>query len=464
MVADRSMKRRSIALCSGRFQGSVAGMNGLSQIDKRPIGVICLARSRILPVGSRLIYALRLLALRHIWIQYHPVSIGNISISGAKRYFPLTCPKRDYKIAGISLDRMPLKAQPYGSLEGGYPSDRPAKGSEAKEPLISKRGVHEQEGLSQPSSAKLNGLDDGLILTDRRTGPITAEGETDSFSEKPQMRKDDGHILTDRRTGPIIADGEMDSFSEWPYMRKSSLPQVWTQKSQIILPGSNFVKASAASYAKTNADLSLYNGRRMLTLLQGSSQPLAGGVAHPASSKLAATQGRITPRPGILYIGPGVSLGEEIMRKVNTLNALNASLDLSARSSFLLRGQRSMSIGAVSSTESVRDARELADSYERSGIPALVHLKPPEISKPGNYPRYAPLGDLDAPFNAAPTMKPAKEVTFAGQAASVHQDDWQASRDAERRMDISSLAERVYTIIERKTKIEMERRGLYSRS
>jgi len=461
MVADLSMKGRSIALCSGRFQGSLTGMERFFQIDKRPIGVICLARSRILPAGSRLIYALRLLALKYIQIQSHPVSIGNISISGAKRYFPLTCPKRDYKIAGISLDRMPLKARSYSSLEGGYPSDRPAKGSEAKDPLISKREVHEQEDLSQPSSAKLTGLDDGHILTDRRTGPITAEGETDSFSEKPQMRKDDGLILRDRRTGPIAAEDEMKASSESPYMRKSSLPQVWTQKSQIILPGSNFVKASAASYAKTNADLSLYNGRRMLTLLQGSSQPLAGGVAHPASAKLAATQGRITPRPGMLHIGQGVSISEEIMRKVNTLNA---SLDPSARSSFLLKGQRSISIGAVSSTESVRDASVLADSCERIDIPALVHLKPPEISKPGNYPRYAPLGGLDTPFNAVATMKPAKEATFAGQAASVHQDDWQDSRDAERRMDISSLAERVYTIIERKTKIEMERRGLYSRS
>lgn len=459
------MKRRSIALCSGRFQGSVAGMDGLFQIDKRPIGVICLARSRILPASSRLIYALKLFALRHIRIQSHPVSRGNISISVTMRPSLRICPRGDYKIAGIiSLDRMPLKAQPYGSLEGGFLSGRPLNGPEAEDPLISKRGVHEHEGLSQPSSAKLTGLDDGLILTDQRTGPIIAEGEKDSFSQKPQMRKDDGHILTDRRTGPIIADGEKDSFYEKLQMRKDFFPQVWTLKSQIILPGSNFVKASAASYAKTIADLPLYNGRRMLSSRQRSSQPLARGVPHPDSAKLAATQGRITPRPGMLHIGHGASIGEEIIRKVNTLNAPNASLDLSAWPCFLLKGQSRISMGAVSKINSVRDALKVADELERIGIPAMVHLKPTEISKTGNYPRYAPLGDLDTPFNAAATMKPAKEATFAGQAASVHQDDWQDSRDAERRMDLNSIAERVYTIIERKTKIEMERRGLYSRS
>jgi hypothetical protein len=430
------MKIRSIALCSGRFQGSLAGMDGIFQIDKRPIGVLCLARSRILPASTSLIYALRLFALKYIQIQSHPVSIGNIRISGAKRSFHLTCPRRDYKIAGISLNRTPLKAQPYGSLEGGFPSDRPLKGSEAEDPLISKREVHEQEDLSQPSSVKLTGLDDGIILTDQRTGLITAEGETDSFSEKPQMRKD-------------------------------FLPQVWTLKSQIILPGGNFVKASPASYAKTIADLPLYNGRRMLSLLQQSSQQLAGGITHPASAKLTTARERITPRPGMLHIGQGVSLGEVIMRKVNTLNTLNilnASLDLSAQSSFLLKRQSSLSIGAVGKIDSVRDASELADEHDRIDIPALVHLKMPEISKPGNYPRYSSLGGLETPFIAAATMKPVKEATFAGQAASVHQDDWQDLRKAERGMDLCSLAERVYTIIERKTKIEMERRGLYSRS
>jgi len=206
------------------------------------------------------------------------------------------------------------------------------------------------------------------------------------------------------------------------------------------------------------------------------SLPPFWGVPHSAAKKAEAAQERIKSTKS--NIGQEASLGEEI---IGRLDIVNASFDRFISRRSLSRGEVKMEIGDVawmSATATIlggvhedlrfnregSDAVERANNSERSGFPALVHSKPSDMNQPDNSSRYESASGPDSPSTDAAIMQPNKAKISADQASFVYREDPQNPREAPNEIDLSSLAERVCTIIERKTKIEMERRGLYSRS
>jgi hypothetical protein len=437
-----SMKKRSIAFSAGRFMGTFACTKSFLQIDKRPIGIIYLARSRILSGGLRLIYSLKPFVLRCIRTISHPASSGDIKASAKMRIFSCICARKVSGMTAIFGNWAHLKARfrSYDSIEPGYSSDRTSKGAEAEDPLIFRRASHMQESHIKSFSRKLSVSDNPLILEDRKTGPIAA-------------------------------DDYIEISSQGPYLRQRPM------RSSIDLLGEDLVQTPEPSFMEPrNADLSDAYGVRPISLPWRNSRPPSGSVPHSAAKKSEAAQERI--RSTKSNIGQEASLGEEIVSK---LNIVNASLDRFISRRSLLSGEVKMAIGDVagmSATATIfcgvhRDLRfigagregvESANNSERSDFPALVHSMPSNMNQPDNSSRYASADGPDSPSMASAIMQPHKAKIREGQASFVYREDLHGPREAPNEIDLSSLAERVYTIIERKTKIEMERRGLYSRS
>jgi hypothetical protein len=436
------MKKRSIAFSAGRFMGTFAGTQSFLQIDKRPIGIICLARSRILSGGLRLIYSLKPFVLRYIRAISHPATSGDIKASAKMRRSSCICPRKVSGMTAISGNWVHLKARlrSYDSIEPGVSSDHSSKGADAESPLIFRRASHMQESLIKSLSRKLYVSDNPLILEDQKTGPIAA-------------------------------DDYMEISSQGPYLRQRPT------RSSIDLLGEDLVQTPEPSFMEPkNADLSYAYGVQPISLPWRNSRPPSGSVPHSAAKKSEAAQERIKSTKS--KIGQEAFLGEEIVSK---LNIVNASLDRFISRRSLLSGEVKMAIGDVagmSATATIfcgvhrdlrfigagKDGIERADNSERSDLPALVHSKPSDMNQPDNSSRYAYADGPDSPSMAAAIRQPHKAKIREGQASSVSREDLQNPRDAPNEIDLSSLAERVYTIIERKTKIEMERRGLYSLS
>jgi len=95
-------------------------------------------------------------------------------------------------------------------------------------------------------------------------------------------------------------------------------------------------------------------------------------------------------------------------------------------------------------------AIERANISSRADFPKLVLSKTPEMSQSGRFSEPA------EQFERSVRRPRGRNSEFSEEPAQ--------SFTAPRGADLNSLAEKVYTIIERRTKIEMERRGLYSRS
>jgi hypothetical protein len=291
-----------------------------------------------------------------------------------------------------------------------------------------------------------------------------------SFSRKLSV-SDNPLILEDQKTGPIAADDEMEISSQGPYLRQRPM------RSSIDLLGEDLVQTPEPSFMEPrNAEGSDAYGVRAIFLPWRNSRPPSTSVPHSAAKKSEAAQERIKSTKS--NIGQEAFLGEEIVSK---LNMVNASLDRFISRRSLLSGEVKMAIGDVagmSATATIfggvhrdlrfnrsgRDGVERADNSERSDFPALVHSKPSDMNQPDNSSRYESASGPDSTPMAAAIKQPYKAKISAGQASFVYREDLQNPREAPDEIDLSSLAERVCTIIERKTKIEMERRGLYSRS
>jgi len=156
-----------------------AGTKSFLQIDKRPIGVICLARSRILSGGSHLIYSLKPFVLSYIQALSHPGSSGDVKASAGMRVSSCICTRNASGMTVIFVNWMPLKARSrsYNLIEPGISSDHSSKGAKAEDPLIFSRASNMPDNLLKSFSRKLSGSENSLILEDQKTGTIAADDE-----------------------------------------------------------------------------------------------------------------------------------------------------------------------------------------------------------------------------------------------------------------------------------------------
>jgi hypothetical protein len=107
--------------------------------------------------------------------------------------------------------------------------------------------------------------------------------------------------------------------------------------------------------------------------------------------------------------------------------------------------------------------RERTDNPARSGLADLVLSMPPEVIRSGSS---SQLGSSSGSIltSMATAARESDGQTIPAAVGSFSRRTSLHRPEAPGEIDLSSLADRVYTIIERRTKIEMERRGLYSRS
>jgi len=484
------MQRRSRA-SKGRFRGTLAGAESFLQIDRSPIGIICLARACINPGDSWLIYALPLSILRYIHVQSH-------------------CRRKASDLL-LSRELLYVPAGPLHAFSGKLPVEdtglirrTAGAGSIAADSRMHR--IHFDSKQSVSSGSYDPRLSVGREPHPTRSFPWRQSGMLNAdLAGKPDMAGISMRIP--RYFGALEAGGKpieranIFSRADFPKLVLSKTPEM-SQLGRFSEPAEQFERSVRRPRGRNTAfseepapSFTAQSGNHFdskQSVFSGSFDPRlsAGRDPHPTRQEPEHSYDRVTSVPN------PASLGKDGISSSMHLQEGSSARFIQFRS-FPWRQSGMLTADIVGRSDmaaiSMRASRDLwafeaggkpierANISSRADFPKLVLSKTPGISQSGSFSEPAeqfqrsvrrPRGRNTA-FSeepAHPLMAPAVRQqppeasghtwhmpTFSGEGG---QDLAEAPRGA----DLNSLAEKVYTIIERRKKIEMERRGLYSRS
>ena len=353
----------------------------------------------------------------------------------------------------LQANQAPLQAQLNASIEDGFSPLLPSpEGKETKDLLFFRELVHAPAGLLHAFSGNLPVEDTGLM---QRTVGMSSIAADRSISADIRM-----HI------SPILCDNSGQ-------IAKRSIIRSWVRVTKnhqenrmhgimrpLIQPAKMALSAIAGQgpISSSSHDPRLSAGKEpqatrqepehshdSITSRPNRTSPGKDGISRSFSRKLSGTfTPDIAGRPdnaGISMRSPrdfvSLEAGGKAIENANISSRTDfPKLVLSRIPGMIQSGRFREPVEQFDRSVRIPKGRNTAFSEEpvQSVMAPLVRQRPPEASG-YTWPRPSFSGEMGQDLAEAP-----------------------------RASDLNSLAEKVYTIIERRTKIEMERRGLYSRS
>lgn len=386
------MQRRSRSFSNGRFRRTITGTESFLQINRNPLGIICLARTYIRPGDSWLIYALPQSIFRYIKVQSHSAWKKDIRVTADMR---ASICIRARKGVGIAHN-LELVYAPAGLLHAFSEARSAAPDSQ----------LHSSSGSHDP-----------------RLPVVKVPHSIRQDPEHP-----DDRITSIPNRASLGSDGICAPVSTIPQEKG---------RSSIHPPSDN---------SRQNPDLSISHDQMLSAVREP--HPTRQDPEHPVD-RMAFQLGSSTRF---------IQIRSFPRRQSDMLTA-----DIARRGD-----NGGISIRAPWDLKVLKPdgkVMERANISLKSDFPKLVLSKMPNMNQSDSFSQPASARELVYPLMAQVVRQQPHEAS----AQTWHSPSFSGERaqdlaEAPRGFDLNRLAERVYTIIERRTKIEMERRGLYSRS
>jgi len=421
MVADPAIQRRSMAFSAGK--------EGFLQIDKRPIGIISLTKTYMRPGGLWLIYALAPSILSCIGGRSHPVWEKIFRVAGPTS---LICSVKGAGVSMLASGQFHQQSS-YASLKVRFSLEGEA---DERDRLIFRRAINAPKGHNHASSGKLPAGDVGPILENLGAIPKAADSQVHISSSGSYMQRRLGRSFVlphgSRDQQPPEPSDMMHGFAAYaPFYRRPAVQFGWNYVGR-LLPG-------IRPYQDERKPMEQHG--RKTSMIEGSS-PLEEMIIEQ-SMKRASSSKFISRR--YLPVRQSYIPISDVARRSRKMR-ISGRIYRNSR----LLGARMREL-------------EWTDNPARSELADLVLSMPSEVNRSGSS---SQLGSSSGRIltSVATAVRENDGQTIPATVGSFSRRTSLHSPEAPGEIDLSSLADRVYTIIERRTKIEMERRGLYSRS
>ncbi|MCX6677000.1 MAG: hypothetical protein NTU95_03525 [Methanothrix sp.] len=463
-----------MSFSEGRFRGTFAGAESFLQIDRSPIGIICLARTYIRPGDSWLIYALPQSIFRYIRVQSHPAWKRDIRVTAGMWASFCICARKGAGMPHNQVNKAPLQAESNASLEGGELVHAPAGLLHAfggARSIAADRRMHSSS--IQPAivaSSAAAGL--GPVSSGSHDPRLSVVRVPHSTRQDPEHHHDRITSIPNRASlgnDGIYTQQELDRCAP-----VSTIPPE-RGRSSIHPPSDNSRQIPDLSIIKpAKAALSAAAGQGPISSGSHDQRLSAVREPHPTRQDPEHPVDRIASIPNRASLGnDGISSSMHLQLGSSTRFIQFRSF--SRRQSDMLTADiaRRADMGGISiraprdlkALEAEGKVMERANISSRADFPKLVLSKTPEMNQSGSFSEPVSARGLVYPFMAQVVrQQPPEASSHTWHGPSFSGERVQDLAEASRGVDLNRLAERVYTIIERRTKIEMERRGLYSRS
>lgn len=421
MVADPAMQKRSMAFSAGK--------EGFLQIDKRPIGIISLTKTYMRSGGLWLIYALAPSILSCIVVRSHPAWEKIFRVAGPTS---LIC---SVKGAGVSMlaSGQLHQQHSYASLKGRFSSDG---GADERDRLIFRREIDAPKGHNHASSGKLPAGDVGPILENLGAIPKAADSQVHISSSGSYMQRGLGRSF-------VLLHGSRDQ-----------QPPETSDMKQGFAASPHFYGRPAVQFGRN------YVGRLLPGMMPEQAERKPSKQYGPKSSTTEGSSNREE-----IIIGQSMkraSSSDLISRRYLTVRQSCLSIsDVGWRSIMMeISSKVYLNTGLI---EAKMREQERTDNSARSDFADLVLSLPSEAIRSGKSSQSESSRCPISTSVATASRESAGQTVPIAQGSFIRRTSLH-SPEVPGEIDLSSLEDRIYTIIERRTKIEMERRGLYSRS